>query len=162
MIVDPATTLNGVALLRQHAGAPVALALPVRDVPALAEAVRAEALDIWIADPLDLGGPAALVRALGVCRAFGIDVALDARCRGEVGAALALHLAASHRVVNRAVEISPALCEGNVMLAAGLRIEHGHGVVPDGPGLGVVPDPAIVQACRVEHVALTGRSDTGA
>lgn len=156
MIVDPADTLAGLARLREQAGVPVAATLPVRDVPGLAEAVRAEALDIWIADPLDLGGPAAWGRAAAVCQTFGLDVALDTRRRTEIGAALALHLAAAYRVVNRALELAPELCAGSGVLAAGLRIADGHCAVPDGPGLGIDPDPATIRAARIENVALSG------
>ncbi len=156
MIVDPADTLAGLARLRQQARVPVAAAVPARDVPGLAEAVRAEALDIWIADPLDLGGPAAWGRAAAVCRTFGLDVALDSRRRTEIGAALALHLAAAYRVVNRALELAPELSAGNGVLAAGLRIADGHCAVPDGPGLGIDPDPAKIRAARVENVVLSG------
>ena len=73
-----------------------------------------------------------------------------------------LHLAATHRVVNRALEVAPGLDQGSCVLTAGLRIENGHGIVPDGPGLGVEPDPARVAACRVEHVQVTARTGGGA
>lgn len=151
MIIDPAATLGGLTRLREHPAIPVALARPVTDVAGLAHAIQAEAIDIWIVDPLDLGGPNALQRGAALCRTFGIDLALDAHGRSEIGAALALHLCVAHRVINRAVELSPALSEGSGMLAAGLRIESGHVVVPDGPGLGVEPDPAMLEACRIEN-----------
>lgn len=158
MIVDPADSFAGLARLREDAGVPVAAARLVHDARDLAEAVRASALDVWIADPVDLGGPAAFVQAAAVCRAFGIDIALDARHRTEVGAALALHLAAAHRMVNRALEFATELARGMGLLTDGFRIENGQCAVPDSPGLGVDPDARTIRAASVEQVRVTGEA----
>lgn len=158
-VIDPSDSLAGLARLRRLAGAAIAAGRGAPDPEGLARAIGGDALDVWVADALDCGGPAAFLRGVALCRTFAVDIALCARGRSEIGAALALHLAATHRVANRAVELAPEVFGG--VLAGGLQVCDGHALLPHGDGLGVTPDPDRVAALRVGRITVAGGAGAG-
>ncbi len=99
------------------------MAMAIDNLDELAHALRAQSLDVWLADPIVLGGPSAFLKGLALARTYLIDVAIDARRHGAIGEALAMQLAASSRLVN-----------AGVLVASG---ETGTRMVSQAPGLGL-------------------------
>jgi L-alanine-DL-glutamate epimerase-like enolase superfamily enzyme len=150
-VIDPSSTLAGAARLRERLVAPVALRRTVPGPVELATALRLDAVDIWQADMDAIGGPEAFRKGAAVARAFNLDIGLAATGSTEIGAALALHLAATTPLATGGVELHPRLLDPRGLLAGGLRVEAGRAAVPQEPGLGAELDPMKVTAARIDH-----------
>lgn len=93
-----------IALGSVVSGLPTVRTLPT--IEALAQALRNREVDLWIADPIVLGGPSVFLQGLALARTFLIDIAIDARRHGPIGEALALQLAAASTHIKAGVLVA--------------------------------------------------------
>jgi glucarate dehydratase len=141
----PLEDLRGHAHLRQCTAVPIALdesAYTLQDVHAI---VEAGAADVVLIDPHEAGGLLQARKQAAVCEAAGLPVTLHSGGELGVGTAAYLHLAATIPNLTLAIDLQYPNMSRDV-LPARLPFEDGTMTPPTGPGLGVEPDPARVQA----------------
>ncbi len=98
---------------------------------------------------IKLGGLRATLTADALARAGGMRTSLACKvAETSIGAAGALHLAALLPDLDWGVSLTHAMLTEDVT-AAGIRLESGQAILPDGPGIGVVPDPARLARYKV-------------
>jgi o-succinylbenzoate synthase len=130
-----ADDLAALARVREAAeGIPIAADESVRDLGSARAVLDARAADVLILKPMALGGLAVARRVAALARERGVDVVVTFLLEGPVGAAGALHLAASLGASRRA----------HGLVGPWTAPEEGPGAVQDGrmrvpatPGLGV-------------------------
>jgi muconate cycloisomerase len=97
---------------------------------------------------IKLGGLRALFGASCLCDRLGMRINISCKTgESSVASAAAAHIAAVAPALAWGLTVtSPGLAED--VVAVPLRVEHGHVVVPDGPGLGVEVDERRVRRCQ--------------
>jgi o-succinylbenzoate synthase len=156
-VEQPVSAEDTAALARVRAaaeGVPIAADESVRDLASARAVLDANAADVLIVKPMVLGGLAAARRVALLARERGVDVVVTFLLEGPVGAAGALHLAASlgpSRFAHGLVGpwIARRRNEAGLAAAADGRIR-----VPKAPGLGVrLPAPAPGAETRLAEAA---------
>ncbi|UPY35698.1 enolase C-terminal domain-like protein [Sediminicoccus sp. KRV36] len=95
---------------------------------------------------IKLGGLLPTLAADALARAEGMRTTLACKiAETSVGAAAALHIAALLPDVEWGVSVTQAMLTEDVALP-GVKLEAGRAWLPQGPGIGVVPDPARLSA----------------
>ena len=137
------TNLDWYRLLRQKTHIPLALHLGGSDL--VLKALKAECIDY-----VNLGGPAAQVR-----KSAALAEAADVPCWVQMGG-LCLGVLAAYSVQLQSTLANATLpCDELPftrvadVVAEGLQLEKGHFLVPEGPGLGIKVDMAVVEKYRV-------------
>ena len=97
---------------------------------------------------IKLGGLRALFEAGRLCHRLGMRINISCKTgESSVASAAAAHIAAVVPELAWGLTVTnPALAED--VVAAPLRVENGHVVVPDGPGLGIEVDERRVRRCQ--------------
>jgi muconate cycloisomerase len=97
---------------------------------------------------IKLGGMGGVMAAGKLCHELGMAINVSSKAgESSLACAAALHLAAALPSIDWGLTIN---CEGlsGDIVARPIRIERGHATVPDGPGLGVEVDEALVARYR--------------
>jgi muconate cycloisomerase len=135
--------LDWYVLARQKVHTP--LALHLNDARSIVEAIKREACD-W----LNVGGPmvqtyklAALAEAAGIPCWHGSGVGLG------ISEAAYTHVSAACKAITLTSDICGETLRVDDLIREPIRIEHGHALVPTGPGLGVELDEEAVAKYRV-------------
>jgi L-alanine-DL-glutamate epimerase-like enolase superfamily enzyme len=98
---------------------------------------------------IKLGGLLATLQADALARALGMRTTLACKiAETSIGAAAALHLAALVPEVGWGLSLTHAMLTEDVV-AGGVSLEGGQAWLPQGPGIGVVPDPERLLRYRV-------------
>jgi glucarate dehydratase len=141
--------LAGHALLRRSQPVPIALDETAYTLADVANIARAEAADVVLLDPHEAGGLWQVIKQAAICEGVGIPVTLHSG--GELGLSQAayLHLAAAIPNMTIALDTEYAHLAGDIVQER-FTLDDGCFAVPDGPGLGVTVDEALV-----EHHAVT-------
>jgi L-alanine-DL-glutamate epimerase-like enolase superfamily enzyme len=97
---------------------------------------------------IKLGGLRALFEAGRLCHRLGMRINISCKTgESSVASAAAAHIAAIVPELAWGLTVTnPTLAED--VVAAPLRVENGHVVVPDGPGLGIEVDERRVRRCQ--------------
>lgn len=145
VLEDPVlkNNLDWYRLLREKTHIPVALHLG--SLPAVLAALKAECIDY-----ANLGGSAVHVRkTAALCEAADVPcwVQMGGLCTGVL-AAYSVHLQSTLANAVLPCDELPFTRVADV-LDGGLVLDRGHFVVPEGPGLGVKVNPAVVEKYRV-------------
>lgn len=94
-----------------------------------------------------IGGLQRMAAFRDLCEARNLPHTCDDAWGGDIVSAACAQIAATVRpTLLEGVWLAAPYVEGNYDAANGIRIEDGHIAVPDGPGLGVVPDEALFGA----------------
>jgi L-alanine-DL-glutamate epimerase-like enolase superfamily enzyme len=142
MLEAPCATLQDCARVQRATGLPMKMDELVHDTETLFAAHALGIMDVVALKLSKFGGLSALRRARDLCQHLGAKVCVEDTWGSDIATAAALHLAAATdpaRVLNvcdLSGYVSPRLAAGAPTRAAG-RIAP-----PDGPGLGIVVDPA--------------------
>lgn len=141
---DPVFGLEGLRLVREQVGVPLATNTVVVNFEQLASNVLRRGADVVLLDTTFWGGIRACVKAAGVCETFQLGVAVHSS--GELGIQLAtmLHLGAVLPNLTYAADAHYHQLRDDVIVGGKLPYADGKIAVPTGPGLGVRLDPSRV------------------
>jgi L-alanine-DL-glutamate epimerase-like enolase superfamily enzyme len=145
VLEQPCNTLEEVALLRGRLTHPIALDENTEDVNVVLRAISEGLADAFSFKVTRLGGLTKAAQARDLCALRSLPHTCDDAWGGAVIAAACVHLAAT---------VEPRLLEGTWIAQDRISmhydpdhpvmVEDGHIAVPQGPGLGVAPDPALL------------------
>ena len=141
----------GAAALRTAQPIPVVAdesAYTLQDVGAL---LAADAADAILLDPHQAGGLWQAIKAAGACEARGVPVGLHSGGELALSQAAYLHLAASIPNMSLPIDTERAWL-GADMAGRPPVLSRGAFDVPDGPGLGVEVDEALLDAITVDAI----------
>ncbi|MEQ8602070.1 MAG: mandelate racemase/muconate lactonizing enzyme family protein [Marivibrio sp.] len=146
MLEQPCRTLEECARVRAAAGLPMKLDEGVHDTASLIAAHRAGCLDAAAIKLSKFGGLSAARQARDLCQQLGVKMCVEDTWGSDVATAAALALGASCdqrfllNVCDLSGYVSPRLAPD------GPTRRDGRIAPPEGPGLGVEPDPALLGA----------------
>ncbi|MEM6487964.1 MAG: enolase C-terminal domain-like protein [Pseudomonadota bacterium] len=146
MLEQPCATLAECAAVRRATGLAMKIDEGAHDTASLLEAHGLGCIDAVALKLSKFGGLSALRRARDLCLALGIQMMIEDTWGSDIATAAALHLAAATppagvvNVCDLSGYVAPRLDP-----AAPAR-RDGRIAVPQGPGLGVAPDPAVLGA----------------
>jgi L-alanine-DL-glutamate epimerase-like enolase superfamily enzyme len=142
----PPEDYRGLARLRAAAGMPLAAGENVTALHDFDRLLSADAVDVVQPSPAKMGGVSGLCQVLPLAAVRGAAVVPHTYYHGP-GLLAALHVMAALGPPDALIEwrYSPleALPYGTALLP-----QRGRLAVPDGPGLGLTPDPEVLRACR--------------
>jgi L-alanine-DL-glutamate epimerase-like enolase superfamily enzyme len=142
MLEQPCKTLEDCAAVRAATGLPMKLDENAHDTASLLQAHRFGCLDAVALKLSKFGGLSALRRARDLCLHLGAELCIEDTWGSDIATAAALHLAAATpaaavlNVCDLSGYVAPRLDP------AGPARRDGRIAPPEGPGLGIVPDPA--------------------
>ncbi len=151
----PYADLDGAAFVTAHARTPMILDESVWSPEAMMQLARMRACDRIVLKLNRVGGFFPALQIIAICEAAGIGVSVDTNPYTLVGDTACCHIAA---VISTAY---PVDCEGHVSFltmgehdpfGGGITIENGIARLPDGPGLGIEVDWAVLK----RHQATAG------
>ncbi len=141
-----ATNLSAMARLRERALVPIAADESLRGEADAARLIERRAADLLVVKPAVAGGLRAAWRIAAAARDAGLEVVVTSSLDSAVAVASALQLAAALPGPLPACGLATsALLERD--LASALPVQDGSLLLPNGPGLGVVPDAALLEKC---------------
>ena len=143
--------LAGHAALRAAQTVPIALDESAYTLQDVGNIVRAGAADYVLLDPHQAGGLWQVIKAAAICESVGIEVGLHSGAELAPSQAAYLHLAAAVPNLSLAIDTERAYLGGDVAPDAP-PLEGGHFAVPTRPGLGVTPDPDLIERYRVGRI----------
>jgi len=144
MLEQPCKTLEDCAAVRQATGLPMKIDEGAHDLPTLMRASELGCLDAVALKLSKFGGLSAMRRARDLTVHLGAEICAECTWGSDVVTAASLHFAASTphgsllNTCDLASYVAPRLCPD-----APIR-QNGRIAPPEGPGLGVVPDPDIL------------------
>jgi D-galactarolactone cycloisomerase len=138
--VWPPDDCHGLAQVRRH-GIPISAGENVGSVFGFKSLIEAGAIDIAQPSVSKIGGIGETIRVIDLCEAHGIEVAPHSPYFGP-GFIATLHIVAA-RVERPLVEVLWLAMEANPF-DPWVRAHGGRVKVPQGPGLGCEPDPAVL------------------
>ena len=150
MLEQPCKTLEDCAAVRQATGLPMKVDESAYDLASLLRAHELGCLDAVALKLSKFGGLSAMRRARDLCVHLGAVICAECTWGSDIVTAASLHFAAStpHGTLLNTCDLSsyvaPRLCPD-----APIR-GNGRIAPPEGPGLGVAPDPGILGAPVLE------------
>jgi L-alanine-DL-glutamate epimerase-like enolase superfamily enzyme len=139
--------LSGAAFVRAHSPIPIILDESVWSPRAMMQIAELGACDRIVLKLNRVGGFFPALQVVAICEAAGIGVSVDTNPYTLLGDTAVCHIAA---VIP---DSYPVDCDGHVsfltlgnepLFGGGIRLEGGHAILPDGPGLGIHVDWAAV------------------
>lgn len=149
---DPTDDIEGLRTVRSGVGIPVATNMSAIQFDQLIHAVRAEAVDVLLADVYMWGGVEAFLEMTAAATALRRDVGIHSLFETGIGTALNLHLAQALKVPRRANDVGVHWMECLLTGVSSLAIRDGAIEVPPGNGLGVALDEDEVDRYTQEMV----------
>ena len=147
--------LIGHAQLRSRGRTPIALDESIATVDDLAAAAALGALDVVSLKPARVGGVESAVALLARARGLGLGAFVGGMLESAIGRAGALALAAT-RGINLPTDLGPSSRYFETDVADAIVEVDGRLVVPEGPGIGRVPDPDRLAELTVTAADLAG------
>jgi L-rhamnonate dehydratase len=144
--------LAGHAALRQSQAIPIALDESAYTLSDIGNIVRANAADVVLLDPHEAGGLWQVIKQAAICESVGIPVTLHSGGELALSQAAYVHLAASIPNMSLAIDTEQTYLGGDIA-SDGPRLKHGAFPVPERPGLGVVPDTAMIERHKVDDIS---------
>jgi L-alanine-DL-glutamate epimerase-like enolase superfamily enzyme len=141
VLEQPCNTADEIAAIRARIGHAIYLDESADDLNAVLRAIGQGVCDGFGFKVTRMGGLAAMTAVRDVCAARSMPHTVDDAWGGDIIAAACTHLAATvDPALLEGVWLAQPYIEGHYDSANGVRIENGCIRVPEGPGLGVVPD----------------------
>jgi len=141
---QPCATYEETAALRRRLAHPIYLDESTEGLEVILRAVGDRVCDGFGLKVTRLGGLSAMRTVRDVCRAANLPMTCDDSWGGDIIAAACVHIGATvHPDLLEGVWIAAPYIDGHYDPVNGIRIENGGICVPEGPGLGVVPDPSV-------------------
>jgi muconate cycloisomerase len=141
--------LDGLRLLRLRSPAPIMLDESVQTLRDAYEVARAEAADLWNVYVVEAGGLLAASQIFALADALDVPCIIGSQAELGIGTAAAAHLGVAVPNLPSPCETFGPLRYERDVVAVGPRIAKGLLTPPEGPGLGVQLDWAVVNAWRV-------------
>ncbi|WP_058273638.1 mandelate racemase/muconate lactonizing enzyme family protein [Ruegeria atlantica] len=144
MLEQPCKTLEDCAAVRQATGLPMKIDENAHDLASLRRAHELGCMDAVALKLSKFGGLSAMRRARDLTVHFGAEICAECTWGSDIVTAASLHFAAStpHGSLMNTCDlssyVSPRICPDAP------NRENGRIAPPDGPGLGVVPDPEVL------------------
>ncbi len=144
MLEQPCATLEDCAAVRQATGLPMKIDECAYDQPTLLRAAELGCLDAVALKLSKFGGLSAMRRARDLTVHLGAEICAECTWGSDIVMAASLHFAVSTpqgsllNTCDQATYVAPRLC-----MDAPNR-ENGRIAPPEGPGLGVTPDPDVL------------------
>lgn len=143
ILEQPCATLDEIATIKGQLCHPVYLDEVTEDVNIVVRTIGDRLADGFGMKITRIGGISAMLTVRDLCEARGLPHTVDDNWGGDIIAAACVHVGAT--VVPRLFEgawiASPYIAE-HYDAANGPRIENGRIKIPQGPGLGITPNPA--------------------
>lgn len=143
--------LAGHAALRRCQTVPIALDESAYTLQDVSNIVHAEAADVVLLDPHQAGGLWPTIKAAAICEARGIPVSLHSGAELSISQAAYVHLGLSLPNMTLAIDTERDYLAGDIT-AVPVPLCNGAFAPPAGPGLGVEPDPAAIEAFEVKAI----------
>jgi L-alanine-DL-glutamate epimerase-like enolase superfamily enzyme len=141
VIEQPCASYEENAALRCRSAHPIYLDESTEGLAVILRAVGERVCDGFGLKVTRLGGLSAMRTARDVCRAANLPMTCDDSWGGDIIASACAHMGATvHPDLMEGVWIAAPYIDGHYDPVNGIRIENGGIRVPEGPGLGIVPD----------------------
>lgn len=144
----PPRELDALAEIRRSIGVPLMLDESVWTPRDAIEVIRRGAADIVNVYVTEAGGILNAWRIFSLCEAAGIPCMIGSMPEFGIGTAAQIHLGLAMPGLALDSDTCGVLYHEEDLLTAPLRIEGGFAYAPEGPGLGVEIDPAVVARWR--------------
>lgn len=144
-----ADDLVGCAVVARRLDTPVALDESVGSLGTALSALSIGALEVLNLKPARVGGPIEALAIGRVLAAEGVDVFCGGMVESGVGRAAALAFA-SQDLCTSPADLGPSARYHRRDVTRDFVLCDGALEVPGGPGIGVLPEPSVLAACRVE------------
>jgi muconate cycloisomerase len=141
----PAHDLDGMAEVRRAIGVPLMADESVRNPRSAMEVVKRGAADVFNVYVTEAGGLLAASRIFAIAEAAGIPCMIGSMPEFGIGTAAQIHLGVAMTNLGPDSDTCGVLYHQEDLLKTPLRIENGFSYAPDGPGLGVEIDPAVLE-----------------
>jgi muconate cycloisomerase len=144
----PPRELDAMAEVRRAVGVPLMADESVRTVADAMEVIRRGAADIANVYVTEAGGLLNASRIFTLCGAAGMPCMIGSMPEFGIGTAAQIHLGVAMPNLGPDSDTCGVLYHAEDLLARPLRIEGGYAYPPDGPGLGVEIDMAVLERWR--------------
>jgi L-alanine-DL-glutamate epimerase-like enolase superfamily enzyme len=144
----PRTNLDGLRLLRQRSRVPIMADESLQTPFDAWEVARREAADVFNVYLVEAGGILPARQILDFAATLDIPCILGSQAELGIGTAAAAHLAVATGSLTLPIETFGPLRYPDDIVVATPRIDGGHLYPPDGPGLGVELDWAVIDTWR--------------
>ena len=144
VLEQPCNTLEEIRSIRGRLGHAVYLDEAAVDLATVVRAVGQGLCDGFSMKVTRLGGLRTMATFRDICEAWSLPHTSDDAWGGDVIAAACAHVGATVQPrLNEGVWIAQPYIDGHYGAAGGITIEDGHIRLPEGAGLGVVPDETV-------------------
>ncbi|NJS39544.1 MAG: mandelate racemase/muconate lactonizing enzyme family protein [Rhodobacteraceae bacterium] len=143
--------LIGTAALCASQPVPIALDESAYTLQDVGNIVRMRAADFVLLDPHQAGGLWQVIKAAAICEAAGISVGLHSGAELALSQAAYIHLAASIPNMSLAIDTERLYLGGDIAPDTP-PLSDGKFTVPGMPGLGVTPDPHLIDRYKVSAI----------
>jgi muconate cycloisomerase len=144
----PPRELDAMAEVRRGIGVPLMADESLRTPRDAMEVVRRGAADIGNVYVSEAGGLLNASRIFAICEAAGIPCMIGSMPEFGIGTAAQIHLGVAMTNLGPDSDTCGVLYHAEDLLTRPLRIEGGYAYAPEGPGLGVEIDPAVLERWR--------------
>jgi muconate cycloisomerase len=144
----PPRELDALAEVRRAIGVPLMADESVRTVQDAMAVIRHGAADIANVYVTEAGGLLNASRIFTLCEAAGMPCMIGSMPEFGIGTAAQIHLGVAMPNLGPDSDTCGVLYHAEDLLTRPLRIERGYAYPPEGPGLGVEIDPAVLERWR--------------
>lgn len=138
-IEDPCISTEAMSRIHQKIRTPIGTNMCAVSLEEISTAIRLNAIDVVLGDPLEWGGTLAVKKLAGICEAFELDMSLHSSGELGVGTAIYLHIVASTPILTHAIDSLYYIAKDDVIKERFI-IKDGCIPMPEKPGLGVELD----------------------
>lgn len=141
----PAYDLDGMAEIRRSINVPLMADESIRNPRSVMDVIRRGAADIANVYVTEAGGLLNAARIFGMCEAASIPCMIGSMPEFGIGTAAQIHLGVAMTNLGPDSDACGVLYHAEDLLTRPLKIENGFSYPPEGPGLGVEVDPAVLE-----------------
>ncbi|MBV9261399.1 MAG: mandelate racemase/muconate lactonizing enzyme family protein [Pseudolabrys sp.] len=141
----PAHDLDGMAEIRRNIGVPLMADESIRSPRAAMQVIRRQAADIANVYVTEAGGLLNASRIFAMCEAANMPCMIGSMPEFGIGTAAQIHLGVAMTNLGPDSDACGVLYHQEDLLKTPLRIENGFSYPPEGPGLGVEIDMAVLE-----------------
>ena len=144
LLEQPCNTIEEIKAIRPRVNHAIYLDETVEDLATVLRVVGEGLCDGFSMKVTRIGGLHAMATFRDICEARSLPHSCDDSWGGDIIAAACTHLGATvHPRLNEGVWLAQPYIDGHYDPDGGVSIEGGHIKLPNGPGLGVIPDETI-------------------